>query len=370
MKATPPCPLCDGVTVALEPPHASRAMLSDGRILPKPLRKVSCLACGATSHRERLSESEVQAIYGKEYALAATAPAADAVRAAHYAAWIGDGLPMPRSVLEVGCGSGALLRRLASEWHGTTFLGFDPAAPHSSDPRVVLKRGFLEILESETRTFDLIVAVNVIEHSHDPAHFLATLAPRLADGGTLVIVCPAATPPNVELLFYDHLWTLTPAALAAAAKPAGLTLSRHQLAPAAIGDFQMVWFQKGRIAEVDADRDQLKARQDYLRAWHDLDQRLAKRVPHGLPLWIFGAGQAAALVRAYAPETWQRAGCLMLDDVSEAWTLDKPVKPYDNRGASRHAVLIATAARAQGAVAKRLADDGFMPIRWDDLISH
>ena len=62
---------------------------------------------------------------------------------------------------------------------------------------------------------------------------------------------------------------------------------------------------------------------------------------------------------------------IILDDVSEAWTFDKPVESYANAlprlGAA--AVLVAVAPRAQKMIAERLQRDGFYPIRYDDLLT-
>jgi hypothetical protein len=61
-----------------------------------------------------------------------------------------------------------------------------------------------------------------------------------------------------------------------------------------------------------------------------------------------------------------------LDDVAEAWTLGIPIDSYYNavQGLGTAGVLIATAPRAQTAIAERLRSDGLQAIRWDDLIAN
>ena len=117
---------------------------------------------------------------------------------------------VPRSIFEVGCGSGALLREFSTLWPEALCFGIDPALPGPvrSDSKLQLERGFLEDVPNDIRTFDLIVAVNVIEHVSSPAEFLSCLQARLSPIGRMLIVCPSAEPPNAELLFLRScLWS-------------------------------------------------------------------------------------------------------------------------------------------------------------------
>ena len=86
----------------------------------------------------------------------------------------------------------------------------------------------------------------------------------------------------------------------------------------------------------------------------------------------FGGGQTAALLRAYAPHTWERVDLIVLDDTNETWDLGKPIAPYRNAVQTLQAAqtLIATAPRTQKAVAERIRKDGLYPIVWDDLIAN
>ena len=151
---------------------------------------------------------------------------------------------MPRSIFEVGCGSGALLREFSTLWPEALCFGIDPALPGPvrSDSKLQLERGFLEDVPNDIRTFDLIVAVNVIEHVSSPAEFLSCLQARLSPIGRMLIVCPSAEPPNAELLFFDHVYGLTTNSLHSAVAGTPLVARRQSLAPSEIGDFQMVTF--------------------------------------------------------------------------------------------------------------------------------
>lgn len=79
----------------------------------------------------------------------------------------------------------------------------------------------------------------------------------------------------------------------------------------------------------------------------------------------------ASLLRGYAPRTWGRVETIILDGIAEAWKLNKPVVSYTDAVPQLRsaAVLIATAPRAQQALAERLQGDGLRPICYDDLIA-
>ncbi len=365
--------------MALCVPHPEQSIVSDGRVLPRPLRKVSCLKCGAASHASGISENDVRTIYGSDYRLAGTAPKSDLARARIYGQWIQSECAAPRSILEIGCGSGALLRELSMLWPEASCFGVDPSLPGTdrSNSKIRLERGFVEDIPDDVRNFDLIVAVNVIEHLPSPSKFLASLQPRLAPSGRIVIVCPAVSPPNVELLFYDHLYSLTANALGSAVRITSLVAREGTLVPAGIGDFLMVAFDTADQPSTlplqqQSFSDLWSERQSYLECWSNLDQALLNRSKTASRLVAFGGGQTAALLRAYAPRTWERVDLIVLDDTNEAWDLGKPIAPYRNAVQTLQAVktLITTAPRTQKAVAERLRKDGLHPIIWDDLIAN
>jgi SAM-dependent methyltransferase len=352
-------------------------MLSDGRVISRALAKMSCIVCGSAFHASKTADEDIRAIYAEDYTLAAAAPKSDAARARAYANWIRAECSPPRAVLEIGCGSGALVSELARSWPGVHACGVDPALPETalSQPNTRFARGFVESVPADAGPFDLIISVNVIEHTTDPVAFLRSLRSHLAPRGRIVVICPNGNSPNVELLFFDHLYSLTQDALRTCGGRARLAAERQSLAPKEIGDFQMTIF-----ADAADDRDVALAdgaesaelhseRQAYLERWQMLDQSLLYRSRSATELVAFGAGQTAALLRAYAPETWMRVGSLVLDDPAEAWNLERPIASYrdvvQNPGQT---VLVAVTPHAQEAVGRRLKGEGFHPITWNELI--
>ena len=102
-----------------------------------------------------------------------------------------------KRALDVGCGAGLLtepLRRLGAE---VTGIDASPevvavAREHAQSMGLEIdyRAGDVQQLEGE---FDLITAMEVIEHVADPAPFIDALARRLAPGGLLLMSTPNAT---------------------------------------------------------------------------------------------------------------------------------------------------------------------------------
>ena len=99
--------------------------------------------------------------------------------------------------LDVGCGAGLLTEPLARLGARSTGIDASPeviavARDHARTMglEVDYRVGEVQKLEGQ---FDLVTAMEVIEHVADPAAFVAALANRLAPGGLLIMSTPNAT---------------------------------------------------------------------------------------------------------------------------------------------------------------------------------
>jgi ubiquinone/menaquinone biosynthesis C-methylase UbiE len=104
-------------------------------------------------------------------------------------------VPAPARVLDVGSGTGYVLRQLAARLPDTTeFRGVD-AAPRmvevaiktTADPRVTFTQGTAEHLPAGDATFDLVVSTTSFDHWEDQGQGIRECARVLAPGGTLVL---------------------------------------------------------------------------------------------------------------------------------------------------------------------------------------
>jgi ubiquinone/menaquinone biosynthesis C-methylase UbiE len=105
-------------------------------------------------------------------------------------------VPAPRRVLDVGCGTGYLLRRIAARApQAAELVGVDAAAQMvrvaqdaTADPRVRFLSGTAEHLPGPDGVFDLVVTTTSFDHWADQQAGLRECARVLTPGGCLVLV--------------------------------------------------------------------------------------------------------------------------------------------------------------------------------------
>lgn len=110
-----------------------------------------------------------------------------------------------KSALDVGCGAGLLCEPLARL--GAQVTGVDAAPENTAAAAIHAERSGLAIryLAGEIGTldigqFDLVTALEVIEHVADKRAFVGELAARLAPGGLMVLSTPNRTPQSRLLM--------------------------------------------------------------------------------------------------------------------------------------------------------------------------
>jgi len=99
-------------------------------------------------------------------------------------------------VLDVGCGGGFLLERLAERGYSGVGIDLSPASVDIANRRLAamgaddLRAETGSAYEPPAGTFDLIALTDVLEHLEDPRACLGALRERLARGGLLVVSTP------------------------------------------------------------------------------------------------------------------------------------------------------------------------------------
>jgi ubiquinone/menaquinone biosynthesis C-methylase UbiE len=103
--------------------------------------------------------------------------------------------PSPARVLDVGCGTGLLLRELARRLPGAISLAGVDAAPgmvsqaraKSGDPRLTFVQGVAERLPFDDASFDLVVSTTSFDHWTDQRAGLAECHRVLAPRGSFLL---------------------------------------------------------------------------------------------------------------------------------------------------------------------------------------
>lgn len=101
-------------------------------------------------------------------------------------------LPAPASVLDVGCGTGRLLRAAAVRWPAAQLIGVDPAegmvdiARHLT-PGATIYRGLAESLPLADASVDLAFSTVSLHHWHDPAGGVREIARVVRPGGHFIL---------------------------------------------------------------------------------------------------------------------------------------------------------------------------------------
>jgi SAM-dependent methyltransferase len=99
----------------------------------------------------------------------------------------------PGRVLDVGCSSGYLARRLVDR--GAVVVGIDSDEQAAEEARAVCEQVVVGDVESmplpfPEHSFDVVLCGDLIEHLRDPEAFLARVRPLLRPGGRLVLTTP------------------------------------------------------------------------------------------------------------------------------------------------------------------------------------
>ena len=94
----------------------------------------------------------------------------------------------PSSLLEIGCGSGEFLQKVASGVDLAMGVDINPAALQRARSKGLKVTD--QPIGTLSETFDMIVLFEVLEHLESPGKMLSAMADRLNPGGVMVLAVP------------------------------------------------------------------------------------------------------------------------------------------------------------------------------------
>lgn len=118
--------------------------------------------------------------------------------------FVNDRMPIPRLVLDIGCGEGKQLAGIL-EYSGASII--DGYEPNSTNPKVLKTR--------PSDKYDLITLFQVLEHVEDLHEMLAYIKSSLTENGHLLIQVPYTCMWPFDLVVADHEWHFTKKSLKA-----------------------------------------------------------------------------------------------------------------------------------------------------------
>jgi 2-polyprenyl-3-methyl-5-hydroxy-6-metoxy-1,4-benzoquinol methylase len=141
-----------------------------------------------------------------------------------------DGLRF-ETLLDVGCGDGALLRMLHARYPKVRYTGVDLSSVVVEQNRAALPQMQFAVanvaVDPLPGPFDVVVCTEVIEHLDDPGRSLATIAAATRPGGHAVITTPTGVVHATERHF-GHTRHLTRTELALLADAAGFDVVENR----------------------------------------------------------------------------------------------------------------------------------------------
>jgi SAM-dependent methyltransferase len=360
-------------------------MTTAGHLVPEPLAKEQCMACGLLARRASRYLGETD-FYEKSYEFFERPGAGtfDRPRYNAMAAWIAEALNgwSPASILDAGCGRGWMMRALREQYPAATFKGVEPSEQESETARSegwTVDTAKVDAAYPVKRRYDLVYCTNVVEHTTDPVEFLAVLRRLMAPGGRIVVTCPDASYASAEFMFSDQNFSFTPQQLQSIARAAGLLTVAWRPAPVvnSLRDKQLCVFDaetpahdSGTNAFRNVTAEQLFAeRADYVASYVRCDKYLHGAVGAAERVFNFGASTWSMLLRAYCPAYWQRVTACAIDGGHGIFQ----GRPLENFGAlqigSNDALVLGVNPYSQADFTRKLQDAGIAaPVSWAHVI--
>jgi 2-polyprenyl-3-methyl-5-hydroxy-6-metoxy-1,4-benzoquinol methylase len=136
-------------------------------------------------------------------------------RVPQYLAWMRELAPPPARTLEIGCGNGRLLLESARVGYRSTGVEMDARVAGWVRGKTGLPVFAGSFPPSEDGSYDLVMALDVLEHVPDPPRFAREIRGRLNPGGKVMVHTPVIDTDEAARQWRDmfnplsHVWMHT-----------------------------------------------------------------------------------------------------------------------------------------------------------------
>ncbi len=215
------CPLTDSTSST---PFLSlrnlTVMTSDQRIVRGRLKKIIFKESGVVANEKLFSREESETAYGDEYELNTSGgeehfffTREGAIpRSLVYFDWIKPFLHDEfRTLVEIGCGEGKVLERIAHSFPGKHISGFDgsyKAVELGRRKRLDISQKIIFGNDALPKS-DVYLLIGVLEHVEDVEAFLLNVINALNENGRIIICIPVQDYGGYDIFFVDHSWHFT-----------------------------------------------------------------------------------------------------------------------------------------------------------------
>ena len=324
------CDLCGSENAVVVIDLPAPCLTTDGRLVKAPLRKIQCPDCGLIRSADSISEEVLLDHYRIHYGLGINSRVAEPMifldgqmkpRSQVVHAWIMSvledaGRSSFDSMLEVGCGEGALLKCFHAANPEAKILGFEPNKGSVEIARSAGLNVSSDDMDQSDAQFDLICSVAVIEHTPSPRKFLQGLRKRLREGGAVVLIYPCQDDANRDILFWDHLYHFHSGHVARLASDLGFQEIKRSLRRQGLPGFALSVLGKTTKRSIpipvpDIGPTVRASAERWSSIFRDIDRWLDE--VSGRDLMVLGLGEAFDLVRGYT-NLKRRAIAMGFDD--------------------------------------------------------
>ena len=185
----PKCVCCEADAVTLVGPIPP-AICFAGRTLSTPLvggDLFRCGSCGLAFRYPSLDKAELDALYRRGKAENWQAPQKTRVDWKIANQWLSRYLKPDGAILDVGCYDGGFLRSIGSGYRRYGIEMHEAAQKKAQNRGIHILGADFATLSEAKEDFDVVVAFDVIEHTHNPFAFLSDLAKVTRENGMIII---------------------------------------------------------------------------------------------------------------------------------------------------------------------------------------